>query len=252
MAQRRMFSIKIINSARFLRMPYDSQNLYFHLGIRADDDGVVEAYPVMKLLGSTEDNLKVLAAKGFIQVLNDDLVAFITDWKEHNLIRADRKIDSIYKPLLLKLLPEVELVEPRERADATKKQTGRPTDDQRTAQVRLGKDRLSKDNTIAPQSDAGKEEGKIINEVMEGFKEVNPSYSRLYAMKTQRDALGRLIKQHGREKIENVIGYLPKSNANKFAPTITTPYNLEMKLGELLAWAQKQKDTSAKGKNIIM
>lgn len=66
-------------------MPIDSQVLYFHLGLRADDDGIVEAYPVMKLLGNTEDNLKVLVAKEFVKILNDDLVSFIIDWTEHNL-----------------------------------------------------------------------------------------------------------------------------------------------------------------------
>ena len=58
MANRRMFSFRIVNSARFLQMPEECQNLYFHLGIRADDDGVAEAYPVIKLLGSGEELLR--------------------------------------------------------------------------------------------------------------------------------------------------------------------------------------------------
>ena len=81
--------------------------------------------------------LKVLAAKGFGKVLNEDLVAFIMDWREHNLIRADRKIDSIYKDLLLQIVPETELLEPRLRADLKKPEIGRPVDNQRTAQVRI-------------------------------------------------------------------------------------------------------------------
>ena len=121
MAQRRMFSLKIINSAKFLKMPVDSQNLYFHLGIRADDDGIVEAYTAMRLIGSPEDNLKLLEAKGFVRVLNADLVTYITDWNEHNHIRADRKVDSIYKNLLIEILPDVELQEPKPRSDRPKK-----------------------------------------------------------------------------------------------------------------------------------
>jgi len=142
MGKRRMFSLNIINSARFLKMPIDSQVLYFHLGLRADDDGIVEAYPVMKLLGNTEDNLKVLVAKEFVKILNEDLVAFITDWTEHNLIRADRKVDSIYKHLLLQIMPDVELLEAKPRAD-TKKPTGQPMDVQ--CPPKLSKDKLSKD-----------------------------------------------------------------------------------------------------------
>ena len=148
MASRRMFSLAIINSARFLKMPIDSQVLYFHLGLRADDDGIVEAYPIMKMLGNTEDNLRVLVAKNFVKVLNEDLVSFITDWKQHNLIRADRKVDSIYRDLLLQVIPEVKLVKPRKRAD-TKRLTGQrwttngqPMDS--IGKVRLGKDRLGK------------------------------------------------------------------------------------------------------------
>ncbi len=105
MAERRMFSSTILKSARFLKMPSETQNLYFYLCINADDDGVAEAYTVMRLIGATEDSLKLLSAKGYITVLNDDLVSFIMDWREHNKIRADRKIDSIYKDLLLRIIP---------------------------------------------------------------------------------------------------------------------------------------------------
>lgn len=144
MSTRRMFSIRLINSARFLRMPISSQALYFHLGMHADDDGIVEAYPVIKTIGCTEDDLRVLVAKGFVQVLNDDLVSYITDWSEHNTIRPDRKIDSIYKDLLLQMNPEVKLVEKRPRADV-----GRTMDGQWTvngpSMDGISKDKLSKD-----------------------------------------------------------------------------------------------------------
>lgn len=142
MASRRMFSIRLINSARFLKMPISSQALYFHLGLMADDDGVVEAYNVIKSVGCTEDDLKILVAKGFVQVLNEDLVSYITDWNENNSIRADRKIDSIYKDLLVSVNPDVKLLEKRPRADVVKKQmdnqwttNGQPMDG-------IGKDRI--------------------------------------------------------------------------------------------------------------
>lgn len=135
MAERRMFSKKIVGSARFLKMPTSTQTLYFHLGIYADDDGVVEAYTVMNLVGCTEDDLKLLAAKGFVRVLNDDLVSYITDWRENNKLRSDRKVDSIYKDLLLEIVPEAELLESKPRADLKKNNmdnlmtsAGRPAD----------------------------------------------------------------------------------------------------------------------------
>ena len=92
MANRRMFSKVITSSTRFLKMPVSSQNLYFHLGMNADDDGVVEAFPIMNMIGANEDDLKVLVAKEFVTVLNNDWVSFINDWLENNNIRADRKM----------------------------------------------------------------------------------------------------------------------------------------------------------------
>lgn len=75
MASRRMFSSRVTESTRFLKMPATSQNLYFHLGMHADDDGVVEAYPVMRLTRATEDDLKILISKGFASEITNDLVA---------------------------------------------------------------------------------------------------------------------------------------------------------------------------------
>lgn len=79
MAERRMFSRAIIGSARFLRMPPSSRLLYYDLGMAADDDGVVEAFSVMRTTGATEDDLRVLASKDFVTVLNEDLVTYIRD-----------------------------------------------------------------------------------------------------------------------------------------------------------------------------
>ncbi|MDU1825430.1 hypothetical protein [Clostridium sp.] len=167
MAQRRMFSIKIIDSAKFLKMPMSARLLYYDLGMRADDDGVVEAYNVLKMTGSTEDDLRVLLAKEYVKVLNDDMVTFICHWSEHNKIRADRKIDSIYKDLLLQVLPSVKLLEPKERADLKKRNSindewtsiGRPMDG--IGKDRLGKDKLGKDRL---------DEYKVSNEVIDEIK----------------------------------------------------------------------------------
>ena len=147
-----MFSKTITYSAKFLKMPLSTQALYFHLGMNADDDGIVEAFTVMNTVGSDEDELKLLTVKGFVKILNDDFVTYITDWKENNLIRADRKKDSVYQGLLLQVCPDVELLEARERA--VKKESvptnGQPMDNQRTTNGQpmdcVSKDKISKDN----------------------------------------------------------------------------------------------------------
>ena len=112
-----MFAHRITGSARFLKMPVSCQALYFHLGMHADDDGIVEAYAVMQLTGAAEDDFRVLVSKGFLQPLNDDMVSFILDWKENNNIRADRKIDSRYKDLLFQIMPDVQIVQAKPRSD---------------------------------------------------------------------------------------------------------------------------------------
>ena len=100
MAERRMFSKKVISSARFLKMPATARLLYYDLGMHADDDGIVEAFVVLQTTHAAEDDLRVLVSKGFIRILNDDLVAIIIDWKINNLIRKDRYTPSIYQYLL--------------------------------------------------------------------------------------------------------------------------------------------------------
>ena len=117
MARKRMFDNNIIGSAKFMKMPSSSRLLYYDLGMRADDDGIVEAYNVMNMTGATEDDLKVLVSKCLVKILNEDLVTLIIDWNTNNYIRADRKIDSIYKNLLLQIIPDTKLIEKKPRAD---------------------------------------------------------------------------------------------------------------------------------------
>lgn len=175
MAQRRMFSIKVIDSAKFLKMPSSSRLLYYDLGMRADDDGIVEAFNVLRMTGATEDDLRILVSKGYIRVLNEDLVTYIVDWKEHNKIRADRKIDSMYKDLLLQIMPEVNLLESKERADRKKKSWddngtshGQPMDG-------IGQDRLGQDSTGQVRTTTGEE--NVVVDKREELKEVLKSFS---------------------------------------------------------------------------
>jgi len=137
MAERRMFAKAIINSARFLRMPTSSRLLYYDLGMSADDDGVVEAFTVMRTTGATEDDLRVLSAKGFVSILNDDLVTIITDWKQNNQIRSDRYKPSVYAHLLVKIEDGI----PNDNQMAT---DGIPMVSKRETQYRLGKDSIDK------------------------------------------------------------------------------------------------------------
>ncbi len=121
MGNRRMISKTITQTHRFLQMPLEVQALYFHLIQNSDDDGIVEAFPIVRMIGASEDSLKLLQAKAFIKPLNDEMIFYIIDFHEQNVIRADRKVNSIHLDLLKKDIPNAEIIEPKQRADRVKK-----------------------------------------------------------------------------------------------------------------------------------
>lgn len=90
MARRRMFSLDVVDTDRFLDMPSSTQALYFHLGMRADDDGFVASPKrTTAMCGCSADDLNLLAAKGFVKPFESGVLV-IVDWKKNNLIRPDR------------------------------------------------------------------------------------------------------------------------------------------------------------------
>ncbi len=135
MAERRMFAKTIIDSDAFLEMPQSSQNLYFHLCMRADDDGFLNnPKKIARMVGCNDDDLKIILAKRFI-IAFDTGVIVIKHWKIHNYIAKDRYKETVYK---------------EEKASLQIKNNGSYTDciqnvDSLTTQVRLGEDRIGKD-----------------------------------------------------------------------------------------------------------
>lgn len=96
MGNRRMFSKKITDTDRFLDMPASAQNLYFHLNMHADDDGFLgNAKTIKRMVGASDDDLKLLVTKQFL-IPFDDGVVVIKDWRIHNYIRSDRYRSTIY------------------------------------------------------------------------------------------------------------------------------------------------------------
>lgn len=104
MAERRMVSKTVTQTQKFLRLPLEAQALYFHLILNSDDDGIVEAFPVVRMIGSSEDSLGLLVIKQFIKPLGEDMVYFITDFNEQNKIRPDRHKPSIHRDLAVEKL----------------------------------------------------------------------------------------------------------------------------------------------------
>lgn len=97
MAEKRMFSKKIIDTDWFMDMPASSQNLYFHLSMRADDDGFVASPKrIIKLIGATDDDYRILISKKFI-IPFESGICVITDWRINNYLRSDRYTETVYK-----------------------------------------------------------------------------------------------------------------------------------------------------------
>ena len=141
MAERRMFAKAIVNSARFLTMPPSSRLLYYDLGMSADDDGIVEAFTVLRMTGAAEDDLKLLITKGFITLLNDELVCHIADWNLNNQIRKDRYKPSIYQDLL------------SASVNGNQRLTdGQPNGNQRSTQYSIGEDSVGKVSSVEASS----------------------------------------------------------------------------------------------------
>ena len=96
MAERRMFSKTIIDSDAFLDMPLSTQALYFHLSMRADDEGFVgNPRKILRMIGASEDDIKILIMKRFILTFDSGIVV-IKHWKIHNYIQNDRFKETTY------------------------------------------------------------------------------------------------------------------------------------------------------------
>ena len=106
LAQKRMFTMKIVDSDAFLDMPATTQCLYFHLNMRADDDGFIgNPKRIMKITGASEDDLRLLIAKRFVLTFEDGVIV-IKHWRMHNTLSRDRYTETSYidekRMLLLK------------------------------------------------------------------------------------------------------------------------------------------------------
>lgn len=140
MAERRMFAKTIIDSDAFLDMPLSTQALYFHLSMRADDEGFINnPKKIQRMVGSSEDDLKLLTAKRFILAFDSGVIV-IKHWKLHNYIRSDR-----FKPTMY-LEEKSQLITKENKAYSVGMTVGIPEADHLDTQVRLGKVRLGKDS----------------------------------------------------------------------------------------------------------
>ncbi|AVK62446.1 DNA replication protein [Lactobacillus sp. CBA3605] len=151
MAQRRMLSKQITETDMFMDLPLSSQALYLHLIMNADDDGFLgNAKTILKMVGASNDDFKLLIAKQFIIVF-DDGIAVIKDWRIHNYIRKDRYHSTMY----VNHKSELTVDESQSYQQVSDGMTfGIPDGNQMDTEVRLGKVRLGKGNKEHSTADA--------------------------------------------------------------------------------------------------
>ncbi len=152
-----MFSKVIIDSDMFLEMPATAQMLYFHLAMRADDDGFIGSPKrIMRMIGGSEEDWKLLILKGFLLPFESG-VAVVRHWRIHNYLRSDRYRETAY-------LEEKSRLELQENGVYTLLEGGGETDGipedtrngcQRETQDRIGEDRIGQDRIESPPSDGG-------------------------------------------------------------------------------------------------
>lgn len=164
MARRRMFSLDVVDTDKFMDMPPTTQNLYFHLEMRADDDGFVSSpKKVAMICGSCATDLQLLVSNDFIIPFENGVI-LITDWKANNYLRKDRYTESRFKEYLDTV--EVDNDKYIVAASSTSLTCGIPKDNQTVDKRhtdgchRLGKDRveLGKDSkSTMDRSASGKD-----------------------------------------------------------------------------------------------
>ena len=151
MAERRMFAKTIIDSDAFLEMPMSTQALYFHLAMRADDDGFLNnPKKVQRMIGAADDDLRVLISKRFLIPFESGVVV-IKHWKIHNYIRNDRYKPTVYQE------EKDQLTTKENGAYTLSRPAGIPSDNQpvyqmetqvRIGKARTGKDRIGQENSV--------------------------------------------------------------------------------------------------------
>ena len=224
MAERRMFAKTIVDSDAFLDMPVTARLLYYDLSMRADDDGFINSpKKIQRMIGASDDDLKVLIAKKFIIPFESGVVV-IKHWRIHNYIQKDRYKPTVYKEEMAKL----EIKDNNSYSLETNCiQNGYSLD----TQVRLGKDSIGKDSINIP-STSSKTEKEVIK--MAEFVSMT------------QDELDKLVDKYGKDFTDKCIEVLDNykgSSGKKYKSDYRAI--LTWVVGKVNESKQKEKKTNA-------
>ena len=166
MAERRMFAKTIVDSDAFLDMPLSAQALYFHLSMRADDDGFVNnPKKIQRMIGASDDDCKLLVMKRFILTFESGVIV-IKHWRIHNYIQKDRYKETLYQKEKSELV--IDAKNAYTEADKVPCIQNVYTMD---TQVRLGKDSIEKEKDSVIDAPRKRFKPPTVEEVKEYCKE---------------------------------------------------------------------------------
>lgn len=218
MAEKRMFTQKIVDSDAFLDMPLSTQALYFHLNMHADDDGFVNnPKKIQRVIGASLDDLKLLIAKRFILVFENGVIV-IKHWRMHNLLRKDRYNPTQYQDQMERLELKdngaytEKLPEPLEIKESESVATRWQPDDNQMAH-RIGKDRIGKDRIGEVRGEESVETATC-QQVVDLFHSICVSYP---AVKTLSESRKKAIRARLRVySLEDFKSLFEKAEASSF------------------------------------
>lgn len=153
LANKRMFSVDVTETDAFLEMPLTAQALYFHLGMRGDDDGFVSnPRSIVRVSGCSENDLTILAQSGYIITFRSGVIV-ISDWKVNNYLRGDRYKTTVFQNEL-SMLEEAANKRYILAHGAKRSTVGIPNDNQVATQYRVEKSRVAVVDKTAAAADS--------------------------------------------------------------------------------------------------
>lgn len=249
---KRMFSNDIVGSDAFFEMPSTSQALYFHLGMRCDDDGFVNPNTTMRMTGANKNDLDVLILKRFLLPFKNGVMVIKHHRINNNWDARDSR-RTLYTEELKQLFVKENrsytleedkgkpVLETYPKIHKLQLPDGNPTGTHR--QNRIEKNRIEKNkdkeeinssDKISIKKEILDSDSKEISLIFKEFEFLNPSIKRMYGNKTQRQACKDLIKTYTFERVIHVIKeILPQIKGQPFFPDIATPYELFNKWSKL-------------------
>lgn len=229
---KRMFSNDIVGSDAFFDLPSTSQNLYFHLGMRCDDDGFVNPSVTMRMTGANKNDLDVLVAKRFLLPFKNGVVVIKHHRINNNWDARDSRRTLYTEELKLLFIKEnraytfdesqgISVLEsypkiPRQLPD------GFPTGIRR--QKRIEENRIEEKKVVA-KTKVFKNPHEDICKIIKAMESIDMNNSKFYNNHVQKEACDDLITFHGLETVLDFIPFLKANFAKVFNPP-NTPVTL--------------------------